>query len=180
MCVQPPSCSKASVRSNSAFEYSGSASIMSPQISGNPASRAQASACVAPAAVWVRPNRCSCASSALCTPKLMRVTPACRKPTSVSGVTTSGLASSVISAPGRGVSSLYQGADLLRRKQRRCAAAEIQRVGATTIFGKLPQQGVYIRLRHAARPRCRVKITVAAFGFAIGNMNVNAKRRFCT
>ena len=110
MCVQPPSCSNASVRSNSAFEYSGSASIMSPQISGNPASRAQPSACVAPAAVWVRPNRRSCASSALCTPKLMRVTPAARKPCSVSGVTTSGFASSVISAPGRGLASFIKSA----------------------------------------------------------------------
>ena len=76
--------------------------MMSPQISSKPACTAQSSACAAPAAVWVRPRRRSWASSALCTPKLMRVTPAARKPFSVSGVTTSGLASSVISAPGSG------------------------------------------------------------------------------
>ena len=55
---------------------------------------------------------------------------------------------------GQGVSSLYQGADLPRGKQRRGAAAKVQGVGPTGAFGKLPQQGVYIRLRHAARPRC--------------------------
>ena len=64
---------------------------------------------------------------------------------------------------GQGVSSLYQGADLPRRKQRRGAAAKVQRVGPAGVFGKLPQQGVYIRLRHAACARCRVKITVPAF-----------------
>ena len=55
---------------------------------------------------------------------------------------------------GQGGGSLYQGADLPRGKQRRGAAAKVQGVGPTGVFGKLPQQGVYIRLRHAARPRC--------------------------
>lgn len=75
---------------------------MSPQISGKPASRASCRASAALAAVWVRPRRRSWVSSALCTPKLIRVMPAARNPCRVSRVTVSGLASSVISAPGRG------------------------------------------------------------------------------
>ena len=42
---------------------------------------------------------------ALCTPKLMRVTPAALNPRSVSDVTMSGFASKVISAPGKGAAA---------------------------------------------------------------------------
>ena len=102
MWVQPPFCNSASVRSNSAFVYCGSASMMSPQISetgllrpcqrpGGPGSGVGAAQ---PLQLCVM---------ALCTPKLMRFTPACTEPKQCFlGVTTSGLASSVISAPGRG------------------------------------------------------------------------------
>ena len=45
---------------------------------------------------------------ALCTPKLMRVTPAARKPAKLSCITTSGLASSVISAPGKGFTAVIR------------------------------------------------------------------------
>ena len=51
------------------------------------------------------PNRRSWASSELCTPKLMRVTPAALNPRSVSDVTMSGFASKVISAPGKGAAA---------------------------------------------------------------------------
>ena len=67
-----------------------------------PARRAAANAARACLAVWGRPSVLSWLSRADCTPNEMRLTPAARKPRSVSSVTVSGLASSVISAPGRG------------------------------------------------------------------------------
>ena len=64
----------------------------------NPAARASSTAARARSAEWIRPSRRSSDSRNDCTPKLMRLTPASRKPAMRAAVEVSGLVSSVISA----------------------------------------------------------------------------------
>lgn len=78
---------------------------MSPLMLVKPARRAAAKTARACRAVWGRPSVFSWLSRADCTPKEMRFTPASRKPHRVCSVTVSGLASSVISAPGAGAAA---------------------------------------------------------------------------
>ena len=162
MCVQPPSCSNASVRSNSAFEYSGSASIMSPQISGNPASRAQSSACVArrrvgaaqpPQLCIVRALHAKADARHACRPEaLQRLwryhVGVCLQRDFCAG---QGLASFIKSAACSGVISAG------------VPPPKYSVSGRRLFLASSPQQGVHIGLRHALRPGGRVKITVAAF-----------------
>ena len=69
---------------------------------GEPACTAIPSARRLCAAVWRRPRRARLSSRAVCMPSERRFTPARRNAANRSGVTVSGLASSVISAPGAG------------------------------------------------------------------------------
>lgn len=84
--------------SHSAAVCPGTAKIRSRLRLSNPAARAAASAATASAASWMRPNVRRWVSWKDCTPKLMRVTPAARRPRSLASSTVPGLASSVTSA----------------------------------------------------------------------------------
>ena len=64
------------------------------------AASAASTARLASSAPWMRPSALSMASSKLCTPTEMRLTPASRKPRKRAASTVPGFASSVTSAPG--------------------------------------------------------------------------------
>ena len=102
MWVAPPEPISSRVASNSSRVYWGRASMMSPLMLENPARLAAAKASRLWAAVWGRPRRARLSLKAVCTPRLSRFTPACKKPERLASSTVSGFASSVTSAPGAG------------------------------------------------------------------------------
>ena len=76
--------------------------------------------------------------------------------------------------PGQGIGRKDQAFDLFRCQKCRRPAAKIQRIRSAVIFAKFPQQRFHIPLRHAPRPRRRIKITISAFCPAIGDVQINS------
>lgn len=150
-------------------------------MSVNPACTAIPSARRLCAAVWRRPRRARLSSRAVCMPSERRFTPARRNAANRSGVTVSGLASSVISAPGRRPGGADETGRLRGRQQRGRAAAEIERVGGAAAWsrkaknGPFPGTGVNVRLGYTVRAWGGIEVAVTAFGTAIGDMDVKAK-----
>ena len=104
-----------------------------------PAARTWSNAARARAAPCCRPSRSSSRSCSDCTPRLIRFTPASRKPRMRASETVSGLVSRVTSASGASrkasLAGIHQARDLPGLEQRRRAAAEEDRVGRAPIAG---------------------------------------------